>query len=78
MRFDTGAWACMADCFPNNPQVDLLSGLGEMEIKAESLRFVACANNDLLADSAFNIEAWLWLALHLIIAVLCFGLVLFA
>jgi HK97 family phage major capsid protein len=34
------------------------AGLGEMEIKPESLRFIVCANNDLLQDSAFNIENW--------------------
>src|SRR5262249_8725381 len=46
-------------CFANNPMPDLRDGLGEMEIKAESLRFIACAGSDLLQDSAFNIEAWL-------------------
>jgi HK97 family phage major capsid protein len=53
------AWACEASCFANNPQPDLQEGLGELEIKAESLRFVACAGRDLLEDASFNIENWL-------------------
>jgi HK97 family phage major capsid protein len=37
----------------------LQAGLGELEIKAETLRYVACAGSDLLADASFNIEQWL-------------------
>jgi HK97 family phage major capsid protein len=55
-RLDTADWACNASCFANNPLPDLQNGLGELEIKAESLRFVACAGNDLLADASFPIE----------------------
>jgi HK97 family phage major capsid protein len=58
-RMNIAAWACEASCFANNPQVDLADGLGELEIKAEPLRFVACAGNDLLQDAAFGIEMWL-------------------
>jgi HK97 family phage major capsid protein len=50
------AWACEASCFANNPQPDLQDGLGELEIKAETLRFVCCVGSDLLADAAFNLE----------------------
>jgi HK97 family phage major capsid protein len=57
-RIDIAGWACEAACFANNPQPDLSEGLGEMEIKAETLRYVACAGNDLLADASFNIEQW--------------------
>src|SRR5262249_6322365 len=52
-------WACESSCFANNPQPDLQAGIGEMEIKPETLRFIACATNDLLADSAVNIESWI-------------------
>ena len=35
-------WACEASCFANNPQPDLQEGLGELEIKPETIRFVCC------------------------------------
>src|SRR5262252_877737 len=41
------AWACESSCFANNPQPDVTEGLGELEIKTESLRFVVCVGNDL-------------------------------
>jgi HK97 family phage major capsid protein len=53
------AWACEASCFANNPMPDLQDGLGELEIKVDPLRFIACAGSDLLADAAFNLEAWI-------------------
>jgi len=59
VRLNVAAWACEANCFSNNPQPDLQAGLGEMEIKAESLRYIVCVGGDLLQDSAFNIEAWI-------------------
>jgi HK97 family phage major capsid protein len=59
VRINTAAWACESSCFANNPQPDLAQGLGELEIKAENLRFVACATGDLLQDAAFNIESWI-------------------
>jgi hypothetical protein len=52
------AWACETACFANNPQADLTEGLGDLEIKAETLRHVVCAGSDLLQDSSFNIEQW--------------------
>jgi HK97 family phage major capsid protein len=42
----------------NNPQAQLQEGLGELEIKAESLRYIVCAGSDLIQDSSFNIENW--------------------
>ncbi|MCP3462534.1 phage major capsid protein [Bradyrhizobium sp. CCGUVB23] len=54
---DVAGFACEASCWANNPNPDF-SGLGEIEIKPESLRYVVCAPSDLLADSSFNIEAW--------------------
>jgi copper(I)-binding protein len=36
-----GAWACESSCFANNPTPDLQAGLGELEIKAETIRIVA-------------------------------------
>ena len=58
-RMQVGGWACEASCFANNPGPDLQEGLGTLKIKAESLRFVACATSELLQDAAFNVEAWL-------------------
>src|SRR5262245_23287311 len=58
VRMADAAWACEASCFANNPQPDLAEGLGELEIKAEPLRFIACAGSDLVQDASFNIEAW--------------------
>jgi HK97 family phage major capsid protein len=59
-RMGLGGWACEASCFANNPQPDLQAGLGELEIKAEAIRFVACATRDLLEDASFNVEQWLF------------------
>jgi HK97 family phage major capsid protein len=58
-RMESAGWACETDCFANNPMPDLQDGLGEMEIKVDPLRFIACAGNDLLADAAFNVENWI-------------------
>src|SRR5215471_16676511 len=58
-RMRVGAWACEASCFSNNPQPDLQDGLGELEIKTETLRFIVCASRDLLEDAAINVESWL-------------------
>jgi hypothetical protein len=52
VRTDVAGWTCEASCFANNPQPDLQDGLGELEIKAETLRYIVCASNDLLADYA--------------------------
>ena len=46
-RLNVAAWACEATCFANNPMPDLTQGLGEVEIKAESLRFIVCVGGDL-------------------------------
>jgi hypothetical protein len=37
---------------------DLTEGLGELEIKPETLRYVMCATSDLLQDASFNVEQW--------------------
>src|SRR5262249_55334086 len=58
-RMSVGGWACEASCFANNPNADLSEGLGQLEIRAESFRFVQCATSDLLQDAAFNVEQWL-------------------
>jgi len=57
--FDVAAWACDSSCFANNPTQQIGSGLGELEIKPESLRYVVCASRDLLEDSGVNIEQWM-------------------
>ncbi|WP_454617539.1 phage major capsid protein [Bradyrhizobium cenepequi] len=59
-NIDVANWACDTSCFANNPTgFDLSSMLGELEIKAEALRYIACATSDLLEDSGFNVENWL-------------------
>jgi HK97 family phage major capsid protein len=56
---DFAAWACEASCFVNNPSPDLQAGLGELTIKAETLRAVVCASRDLMEDAAFPLEQWM-------------------
>jgi len=58
-RFAVAAWACEASCFANNPQPDLAEGIGEMEIKPETLRFIVCTTRDLLEDASINVESWI-------------------
>lgn len=55
---DSAAWACEASCFANNPQAHLQDGLGELEIKPETLRYILCASRDILEDASVDIEAW--------------------
>jgi HK97 family phage major capsid protein len=57
--WDIAAWACESSCFANNPTQQIGQGLGEVEIKPESLRYIVCATRELLEDSGVNIEAWL-------------------
>jgi HK97 family phage major capsid protein len=57
-RNSAGGWACNEACWANNPQLDL-SGVGTLEIKAETLRYVVCATSDLLQDAAFDVERWI-------------------
>jgi HK97 family phage major capsid protein len=58
-RMTEASWACESNCFHNNYQPDLQAGLGELDIKPESLRFVVCVTSDLLQDAAFPIETWI-------------------
>jgi HK97 family phage major capsid protein len=37
---------------------DLTEGLGELEIKPETLRYVVRAASDLRQDASFNVEQW--------------------
>jgi len=53
-----GAWACEASCFANNPMPDLAEGLGQLEIKPETIRMVVCATRDLIEDASMNVENW--------------------
>src|SRR6185369_11345378 len=53
------AWACETSCFANNPQPDLIQGLGELELKPESLRYILCVTRDLVEDASINLEAWM-------------------
>jgi HK97 family phage major capsid protein len=57
VRLDTAAWACETSCFANNPPANL-TGLGELELKPETLRYVLCVGRDLLEDASFAIETW--------------------
>src|SRR5262249_51202869 len=59
VRMQNAGWACESNCWANNPQPDLQEGLGELEIKVESIRHIICAGSNLLQDSAFNIEGWI-------------------
>src|SRR5262249_18360674 len=56
--FDAAAWACQSNCFANSPTQQLGSGLGEIELKPESLRYILCATRELLEDASTNVEAW--------------------
>lgn len=58
-RMGLGAWACEASCFANNPAPDLQEGLGELEIKPETIRMVVCATRDLIEDASINVENWI-------------------
>jgi HK97 family phage major capsid protein len=58
-RMFLAAWSCESNCFANNPQPDLQEGLGEMDIKPETIRFVVCVTRDLLEDASIDIEAWI-------------------
>src|SRR5262245_48314548 len=58
-RLNEAAWACQTDCFPNNPAADLKNGLGELEIKPETLRFIVCTSRDILEDASVDMEAWM-------------------
>jgi HK97 family phage major capsid protein len=57
--WDTAAWACESQCFANNPTQQIGDGLGEVELKPESLRYIVCTSRDLLEDANVNIESWL-------------------
>jgi HK97 family phage major capsid protein len=56
-RMGLGAWACEASCLANNPSPDLAEGLGQLEIKPEAIRFIACATRDFVEDASMNAEA---------------------
>jgi len=58
-RMGLAAWACEASCFANNPMPDLSEGLGELEIKPETIRYIVCVGRDLLEDAAINVEDWI-------------------
>lgn len=58
-RMGMGGWACEASCFANNPQPDLQEGLGELEIKPETIRMIVCATRDLIEDASINVESWI-------------------
>jgi HK97 family phage major capsid protein len=57
--FDVAAWACDSSCFANNPSAQIGQGIGEVEIKPESLRYIVCTTRELLEDASANVEAWL-------------------
>jgi len=59
VRLFSAAWACETSCFANNPSANLLDGLGEVEIKPDSLRYVLCVNRDLLEDADMDLEGWM-------------------
>jgi HK97 family phage major capsid protein len=59
VRLMRAAWACETSCAANNPPGQLTEGLGEVEIKAETLRYLVCASRDILEDAAVNVETWM-------------------
>src|SRR5262249_56170674 len=56
---DRGLGLRESSCFANNPTKEIGDGLGELEIKPESLRYIVCSTRELLEDSSVNIETWL-------------------
>jgi HK97 family phage major capsid protein len=59
-RMGLGGWACDTLCFrTTQTRYYRQAGLGELEKKAETIRFVACATSDLLEDASFNVDQWL-------------------
>ena len=58
-RMGLGNWACEGSCFNNNPAPELAEGLGELEIKPETIRFIVCATRDLIEDASINVENWI-------------------
>jgi HK97 family phage major capsid protein len=59
VRLQMAAWACETDSFANNPKPFLDKGLGEVEIKADLLRYSLVASRELLEDADVDIEAWM-------------------
>jgi HK97 family phage major capsid protein len=57
--WDVAAWACESQCFANNPTQQIGQGLGEVEVKPESLRYIVCTTRELLEDSSANLESWM-------------------
>jgi hypothetical protein len=49
--FDQAMWACDGDFFSASRIANLAEGLGEIEIKPESLRYIVCTSRDLLEDA---------------------------
>jgi HK97 family phage major capsid protein len=60
VQIENAGWACDSSCYANNPPGSLVDGLGELEIKAESLRYVVCASRDILEDAAVDVETWMY------------------
>jgi HK97 family phage major capsid protein len=60
VRIASAGWACDSSCFANNPPGQFMEGLGELEIKAESLRYAVCASRDILEDASVNVESWMF------------------
>jgi HK97 family phage major capsid protein len=60
VRIMSAGWACDTTCFANNPPGNFTEGLGEVEIKAETLRYTVCASRDILEDAAVNVEQWMF------------------
>jgi HK97 family phage major capsid protein len=59
VRLQNAGWACDASCAANSPAANFTEGLGELEIKAEPLRYVVCSSRDILEDATFDGESWM-------------------
>jgi HK97 family phage major capsid protein len=60
VRLANAGWACDSTCFANNPPANFTEDLGELEIKAETIRFAVCSSRDILEDASFNVESWMF------------------
>jgi HK97 family phage major capsid protein len=55
-EFEGAGWSCEFSC--DGPGASL-APIGQLEIKAESLRARICATPDILQDASYNLEGWL-------------------
>jgi HK97 family phage major capsid protein len=57
-NLDKATWACDVDCWGATHIQNVTAGLGELELKPESLRYIICTSRDILEDAS-DIENWM-------------------